>query len=201
VNRIDYEKQVEEIVLQVPAGPRLAVLGSSSFWGKDSMKICEAVGTNIATIDDMLLFTGGVSGVGESVGRSFFVARQKLSRSPGVYHILPRGEIGWDYGETFFSGSNMIERREVLGRLARVFLTIEGGPGTEYEVKVAQSTGAFVIPLSRTGGFSENLYGRMTCPIPEIEMEWQVLDSSSAELEQVSRAVRTIVEVLLGQGV
>jgi len=124
----DFDDLANRILTRLPDGPELVVIGSTSFWHADSEATCVAVGRLLADVPDLLLVTGGVEGVGETVGRSFFLARTQAGREPRVYHLLPHGEEAWDYGETFFAGRDMAERREVLTRLARVYLAIEGAP-------------------------------------------------------------------------
>src|SRR4051794_297086 len=123
--RFDQEARRLEVVL--PPGPRIAVLGSTDFWHADSERTCSQIGRLLAGIPELVLLTGGVEGIGEAVGRSFYQARRDSGQVPRVYHVLPEGEEAWDYGETVFAGSDMTERREVLGRLSGVFLMMEGG--------------------------------------------------------------------------
>lgn len=195
------ENEVNEVALQFPTGPRLGVIGSGAFLGQDSHNICESVGSLIATIKDLVLITGGVPGVGETVGRSFINSRKRLSFRPNIFHILPRGFEEWNYGVTLFGGDSMLDRREILGHLAPVYLSIEGGPGTVHEAEVAQSRGAFVVPICRTGGFSGDIYPKLICPDSRIEQEWKLLSDKDSEIEEIGIAVRRIVAVLLGRGV
>jgi hypothetical protein len=193
------EFETNRIANQIPPGPRLAVIGSASFHGRDSEEICLAVGARVAEIEDLVLLTGGVPGVGEAIGRTFWGVRRQASVKPNVFHILPRGSARWDYGTTLQGGSTMLERREILGRLARVYLAIEGGPGTAHEARIVQSQGGTLVPVGRTGGYSEELYGQLVCPKLELAPDWRKLGDSSAATEQVAAAVRAIVEELLGQ--
>ena len=87
MSRDKYDREAEELSLRLPSGPRLAVIGSASFWGDDSHAICQSVGARLAELDRLVLVTGGVPGVGEAVGRSFFGARQRSSLPP---KYLPR---------------------------------------------------------------------------------------------------------------
>jgi hypothetical protein len=144
-----------------------------------------------------VLVTGGVSGIGEGVGRSFFEARRKAGGAPDVFHILPNGYASWDYGVTLFGGADMRERREILGRLARLYLAMEGGAGTAHEGKVALGNGASVIPLGRTGGFAGSLYRGMKCPDFAPEASWQILGSQEANPEQTAEAIYETVKSCL----
>lgn len=197
----EYEGEAEIVAQQFPSGPRLAVIGSASYWGRDSGEICEAVGAQLATLEYLVLLTGGVPGVGEGVGRSFFDARKRSSILPNTYHVLPHGSRNWDYGVTLFAGASMGERREILGRLTPIYLSIEGGPGTAHEAEVAQKRGAALIPISRTGGYSQDIYPRLDCPNSRLDSEWRLLDDRDASAEEVGFAVRRIVDVLARKGV
>ena len=64
--------------------------------------------------------------------------------------------------ETLFAGSDMKERREILGRLSGLFVLVEGGPGVEHEADVAAARGAALIPVGRSGGYAAALYGRIS---------------------------------------
>lgn len=193
---MQYDHEANEISQQLPKGPRLAVIGSASFWGHDSREICKAIGAQLATLEDLILLTGGVSGVGETLGRSFFSARHQLSIAPGTYHILPRGFGSWDYGITLYGGSSMAARREILGRLALVYLSIEGGPGTMHEAKIARNSGATVVPVGRTGGFSGDFYPQLACPDAQLAAEWNLLNDQTVSIDLLAAAVRRIIHLL-----
>ena len=132
-----FNQEATGLLAKLPAKPMLIVIGSTSFWHGESAATCAAVGGLLATIENLVLITGGMTGIGEGVGRSFFDSRRKAGREPEVFHVLPRGCAAWDYGVTVFAGSDMAERREVLARLSRIYLAIEGGPGTVHEGQVA----------------------------------------------------------------
>jgi hypothetical protein len=147
-----------------------------------------------------VLLTGGVEGIGEAVGRSFCQARRDAGQEPRVYHVLPEGEPAWDYGETLFAGSDMTERREVLGRLSALFLLVEGGPRSGHEVDVATSRGAAVIPVGRSGGYAATLYDRAGRPLAIDAGTWAVLGSSESTPEETARAALRAAQALLGAG-
>lgn len=192
-----YDQHVLRLESQLPHGPRVAVLGSTDFWHSDSERTCHAIGRLLACIPGLVVLTGGVEGIGEAVGRSFFGARCALGQDPRVYHVLPDGEEAWDYGETFFAGADMTERREVLGRLSGLFLVVEGGPRAEHEVEVAVSRGAVIVPVGRSGGYAATLYGRVACP-PAVDRDaWAVLGLSEATPEDVAEAVFHAIQALV----
>jgi len=192
IQRFDYEALRIESLL--PTGPRVAVLGSTDFWHHESERTSIEIGRLLAAIPDLLLITGGVEGIGEAVGRSFFRSRRQAGNEPRVYHVLPHGEEEWDYGATFFAGSDMTERREILGRLSRLFLIVEGGPRTAHEVEVASSRNAFVIPVGRSGGHAGELYARTPRPPAIDESTWSVLGAPESTPEETARAVFRAVQ-------
>src|SRR5262249_46785841 len=119
---------------------------------------------------------------------------------PRIYHVLPEGEPEWDYGETFFAGADMAERREVLARLAEVYLAIEGGPGTVHEARVAAARHAIVIPVGRSGGHAAELYAQMPRPAAVDETTWAMLGAREATAEQAAEAAVRAVRGCLACG-
>jgi hypothetical protein len=193
-----YEQDARRLDAQLPRGPRVAVLGSTDFWHADSERTCAEIGRLLAGIPGLTLLTGGVEGIGEAVGRSFFQARRDAGQEPRVYHVLPQAQPAWDYGETLFAGADMTERREVLGRLSTLFVMVEGGPRAGHEAEVAAAHGAVVIPVGRSGGYAATLYGRVSHP-PAIDADtWAVLGASGSTPEETGRAVLRAVQVCLG---
>ncbi len=194
-----FDDEAQRITSLLPAGPRVIVIGSTDFWHQESEATCDEAGRLLATIPGLALLTGGVEGVGEAAGRSFFNARLKCQQAPLVYHVLPRGEEAWDYGETFWAGDDMTERREVLGRLSELFLAIEGGPGTEHEVAVASERGAKVIPVGRSGGQAGILYAKMSCPSGMDGATWAALGDGKASPIGTAQAILRAVQACLGR--
>jgi len=192
-----YDLEARRLDALLPRGPRVAVLGSTDFWHADSERTCVEMGRLLAGISGLVLLTGGVEGIGEAVGRSFVQARRGAGQDPRVYHVLPEGEPEWDYGETFFAGSDMTERREVLGRLSRLFVMVEGGPRAGHEADVAGAHGAVLIPVGRSGGYAAGLYGRMSRPPAIDPSAWAVLGASGATPEETAQAAVRAVQACL----
>lgn len=42
------DEQAQRLVTSLPAGPRLAVMGSTSLWGPDSRELCEMIAGELA---------------------------------------------------------------------------------------------------------------------------------------------------------
>ena len=158
------------------------------------------MGVQLAALENLVIITGGVPGVGEVVARHFFNERRRLSLKPNTFHILPRGLVSWDYGVTLFGGDSFRDRRLILGRLAPIYLAVEGGPGTAHEARVVLRRGAQVIPIGRTGGASQDLFAKLPCPERRINSEWKLLNDPAAGVERIGSAVRRIVDGLLLSG-
>ena len=193
----EFESEASQIIAMLPAGPRLAVIGSTTCHHKDTEKICNSVGRGLAGIDGLILLTGGVSGVGEMVGKSFYSARTGAGHR-GVFHILPHGHSAWDYGQTLFGGADMAERRQILGRLAERYLVIEGGPGTAHEGSIAMARSVLLVPVGRCGGYAGDVYPQLHRPLFIKPEDWQVLGDSRRTAEQVADAVTEIIRLHLG---
>ena len=69
-----FDRETAVVAARLPAGPRLAVIGSTSFWHAESQETCAVLGRLLADLGGLVLVTGGVEGVGEAVGRSFWAA-------------------------------------------------------------------------------------------------------------------------------
>lgn len=197
---VRYDQEASKVGKLLPAGPRLVVIGSTSFWHAESEATCDRLGQLLAALPGLVLITGGVEGVGEAVGRSFFQTRRAAGLEPSVFHVLPAGSEAWDYGATYFAGADMSERREILARLARVYLAVEGGPGTAHEAAVAHARGAVVVPVGRLGGHAAALHAQAQRPAAIEEQTWAVLGSLAAGPEAAAgaacRAVRSCLEHL-----
>lgn len=183
-----YDREAAGILKILPPGRRLGIIGSTSFWHADSQPTCEALGKLLAGLPNIVVLTGGVKGVGESVGRSFETSSAGLGHPSRVFHVLPRGESTWDYGQTFFAGDDMEERREVLGRLANIYIAIEGGPGTAHEARVGRARCALVIPIGRSGGFANALYMEMSRPDFALESTWDRLGHAATTPVDAARS-------------
>ena len=190
-----FDEHAQNLTAQLPP-PRIAVIGSTSFWHPDTEATCRLIGAQLAQLDRLLLLTGGVSGVGEAVGRSFFAACGSAEQR--TFHVLPAGCVPWDYGVTLFAGRNMQERREVLGRMAPIYLVIEGGPGTAHEHEVASKHGAVIIPIGRTEGHAGAIYPYTAKPTAAAQADWDALGSAGPA--EIAAAVASIIRATIEAG-
>ncbi|BBB62694.1 hypothetical protein UNDKW_4421 [Undibacterium sp. KW1] len=187
------DQTLQTLLHILPPGPRIAIIGSTAFWHPDSEQTCQLLGQALASIPGLVLLTGGVSGIGEACGRSFYQRRQQLQMPPQVFHILPQGMAAWDYGQTLHAGKDMQERRAVLARMAPVYIVIEGGPATADEVQIALSNGALVIPIARSGACARDAYAQISKLARVDTGLWAVLGDAAASVEQTVAAVMAVV--------
>ena len=185
---------------RIPRGGRLGVIGGASFFHPGSERTCVAIGKCLAGVCPLAVITGGRPGVGETIARSFFRSCCDNKRDPHVYHLLPVGSLPRDQGTTLYCGENVIERREVLARVAGLYLSIEGGPGTRYEAEAALANGAIIIPVGRFGGYSKDLYGKMPIPHGVIRQHWNALGKNDIPPDELAGIVTMLVSTLLDNG-
>jgi len=189
--RLDEEAAV--VAAKLPTGFRVAILGSTSFRHEASEAICTEIGACVADLEGLVLLTGGVTGVGERVGRSYAEGCRKAGRHPAVIHVLPHGRAAWNYGVTLHAGDDMAERREILGRLVGIFIVVEGGPGTAHETDVASAQGALLLPVGRSGGHAGTIYPSLTRPAHIDARAWKTLGSPEASPRAIATAVAEII--------
>jgi hypothetical protein len=159
-----FDEEAATVAARLGAGPRIVVIGSTSFWGVDSEELTVAIAAELARIKGLTAVTGGMDGVGMTFGRAFVAARRELGWPEEMFHLLPRRTWQCGHGVTLYAGDDFFERREILGRLSKICLAIEGGPGTAHEAAVAYAYGVTVIPLARSGGVAGKLFGEREQP-------------------------------------
>lgn len=191
------DEEATSVVASIPPGPRLAVMGSTSFWRPDSRHLCEMIARDLALIDRLMVLTGGMDGVGIAFGKSFTAARTQASLPENLFHLLPRGLGPCDCGVTLGAGIDFHERREILGRVGNVCLVIEGGPGTEHEVAVASFRQIPVIPLGQTGGHAGDMYSQLARPKWAADADWALLGDANASHGEVVLGVRRLVHAAI----
>jgi hypothetical protein len=85
-----FDAEAQRVGATITPGPRLVVIGSTSFWGPDSGQLCEAIAADLAALPALVAVTGGMSGVGLTFGRAFADARRARGRAENLFHLLPR---------------------------------------------------------------------------------------------------------------
>lgn len=195
-----FEREAQRLSAKLPQTQRIAVLGSTSFWHPKSASVCAALGARLAEFDAITLLTGGMSGVGTAVALAFQEKKELSGFGGEVIHILPLGHAPLAFGTTHFTGTSLAHRREVLARLASVYIVIEGGPATAEEAAIARGRGAVVIPVGALGGVGSNIYANSRTPILTAQEHWSILGSLTAAPEELACAVIAIARGALGDG-
>ncbi len=67
------------------------MIGSTDFWHPESERTCIQIGRLLAGIPGLVLITGGVEGIGEAIGRSFFRRVPNLAEGPVSIASFPSG--------------------------------------------------------------------------------------------------------------
>jgi hypothetical protein len=194
MNSAQIDAEAAVVGSRIPKGFRVAILGSASFRQERSVRICTSVGELLANLSGLVLITGDVAGAGETVGRAFARGCRNLGWPAKIIHVLPRGCARWDYGATLFAGDEMGERREILGRLAELYVIVEGGPGTEHEARVAAANGSVLVPVGRSGGHAGALFPLLVRPTLAEEHTWRTLSDCEATPPKIAASVLEIVD-------
>ncbi|MGD1806368.1 macro domain-containing protein [Dapis sp. BLCC M126] len=185
----------KQLVAKISSEHRVAIIGSTSFWGMNTEAICNATGRKLATLgENLALLTGGVTGIPEAVSYSFWQECSQQNQPASVYHIQPEGFEPWEYGTNLYGGKTLFERREILAHMASVYMLIEGGPGAKQEAEVAIEAGAMVIPVGVTGGFAKELYQQMSRPYYIPSELWQQLGQENISSEIVGETIAQILQ-------
>lgn len=109
--------------------------------------ICQELGYALKKITGLLLLTGGTTGVPRRVTEAYGQEETILQVLPTDYQDdLPK------IGTTLRLGSNMEERRRLIGQYPKIAIVISGGPGTVQEASLAFNSGALVLLVSSSGG-------------------------------------------------
>jgi predicted Rossmann-fold nucleotide-binding protein len=95
-----FERESRRLDANLPQLPRIAVLGSTSFSHPNSAAVCKGLGVTLAALGAIALLTCGMSGVGDTVAKSFHDAQAANGLGGQVIHILPFGHQAPDFGYT-----------------------------------------------------------------------------------------------------
>ena len=110
-----------EVTRKLPSGRSLVYIsGGTMFYSKNGEEICRELGQLLAREVNVALVTGGFYGVGETVGRSFQLERERQGQSEGVWHLVAERDkedksrqtrqnkdgsfSALPYGQTIFAG-------------------------------------------------------------------------------------------------
>ena len=197
----DIDRQATELAARLAPGPRIGIIGGTRMTHPGSEDICRQIGRRLAAMPDQTLLTGGVAGIGDTIGRAYFQTRRDIGMRGEVVHLLPQGVVGPDYGRTETAGTDMSTRREILGRLAGVYVAVEGGAGTAHECRIADANGALIVPVGATGGAAAASYAGRQCPAACPEGDWRMIgDAASPPLAVAAATVGIVATLLVLQG-
>jgi predicted Rossmann-fold nucleotide-binding protein len=186
-----HQSTAHQIVRGAATNQRIGILGSSVFEHPESESACREIGRLLCSVQDLTIITGGVTGVGERVSRSFL---EGIDAHVGgrVLHLIPPGYPRREHGVHVVVGTTMIDRREVLARAAPVYICVEGGPGTAHEARVAVGQGAVVIPVGRFGGVSRDVHAELERPAFADASTWSTLADEAADVLMVAAAAASL---------
>jgi uncharacterized protein (TIGR00725 family) len=188
---------VATIQPRLPAGPRLGVIGGSQFYDSRSRSFCLAIGNSLAGMAPVVMITGGVGGVGDTVCDGYNRGCQANRRRADIFHILPEGIRNSGRFPVLHTGRTMKQRREVLGRLADLYLAVEGGTGTNHEIRVARSQGAKVVAVAALGGAAQWAYRGLKCPTGVHPLDWDRLGNAVLSVDTLVKSASRILAALL----
>lgn len=188
----------------------ILVAGSTSFdfpAGTAMEDACQYIGTMLREVPGIALITGGMPGVGVSVGKAF------ASPTSLLFHVLPERCRIADPAEglTMHLGHSFPERQSILGMATRIVCLIGGGPGSVREANTVFATGGFVLPVGCSGGAAAGIAYEAGDPIEEsvdlaaaeiravscgllASSEWQCLASATSEVQDAANVVLTAVK-------
>ena len=192
-----HQRIASQIVRAVATSLRVGILGSSTFENSESEAACHEIGRLLRAIPDLTVITGGVAGVGATISRSFLEGRDTREDPDRVIHLIPPGYPRRERGQHVVVGTTMIDRREILSRVAPVYICVEGGPGTEFEAHVALEQGAILIPVGRFGGVAKDLHSQLERPAFADVRLWSHLADETAEPATVAAATNSLTVAAL----
>ena len=215
-----HEALIGSIALEMDLDPSeirvVGIVGSTKFHNAASRNICKVLGEKLATLDEnYVLLTGGFSGAGETVARSFEAARKRLGKCPGQFNVLPvtdpelqekflglaptrtraaDGQLTFGscrYGMTFHMGDTVKEREELMA-VSPCLIVIEGGPGAANEVTKAKTMGKIGVPVGVTGGAAAGLFGCNHDDVPNgvSTSEWEAIIDPQGDTDAAVVAAR-----------
>jgi predicted Rossmann-fold nucleotide-binding protein/ankyrin repeat protein len=171
----------------------VGLLGSTAFHGARSEEITSALGAALARVKNLALVTGGMRGVQDVAGRSFEDAKAFGSGKSRLFHISPKMKTAENedvytslqHGQTMRMGRDLAERRSIFAQVCKVYVVMEGGPGTTDEAVKALERGAVVIPIRRSGGAAGGMFN---FPLRECKKPDSVADADWAQLSSDSES-------------
>lgn len=178
--------------------PRISIFGSVDFYNPDSPALCDEIGVFLGkTCPRACILTGANAAAHERISGAFL---REVGLSAKVFHLAPEGyECQFDFGTHVKAGRDYYERRYILATLADVCISIEGGPGTSDEMRIAVNASKILIPLFRSGGASGGMFDAPTVARPPFvnQASWDLLQDERASVEDSPGALVSIARAAL----
>lgn len=179
-------------------GMHICVLGSTSYRMAGSEALVAALGEELErSLPGVGSFvTGGMPGV----QRTF---AEHCGDGSKVWNLVLLGETsGYDVGQDIPCSSDAEARRVLLGKLGDAYVSVEGGPGTAQEARMATDRGAIVIPMIRSGGASAGAFNFPSAllekPTFADPVDWALLSDEEAHPVASAQAVARLIAAGLG---
>jgi len=178
----------------------ICILGGTEFRGADSEALVQAMAPKLeAALGSQAKFvTGGMAGVQETFA-------QHCGDGSRVWNLLPVGQSsGFGRGTDINAGADLEERMAIFGLVGDIYITVEGGPGVSKEASAAHARGAAVVPLRRTGGASDGMFGfpqrALLKPAFATEEQWSLLANKDVLVNESAAALAAIVQACVTAG-
>jgi len=172
----------------------ICVLGGTEFHAADSEALVKAIAPELdAAMGPKAKFvTGGMVGVQQTFA-------EHCGDGSRVWNLLPVGQSSsYARGTDINAGADLEERKAIFAEIGDIYITVEGGPGVSQEARVAHTRGAAVVPLRRTGGASDGMFGFPPGALQEppfaTEGQWSLLASKTASVDESAAALVAIVQ-------
>ena len=140
------EEHIARLLLADPLRVRVAIFGSVELRGGDSAALCAAIGRAFAQPDlpfPVILVTGANAAAHRAVSEPFHAALTQQGASlqaanSRVFHLSAGGyTCPFAFGTVLLAGDDGEQRRRLLAKYCDVAISIEGGPGTADEMRLA----------------------------------------------------------------
>jgi predicted Rossmann-fold nucleotide-binding protein len=140
------EEHIARLLLADPLRVRVAIFGSVELRGGDSAALCAAIGRAFAQPDlpfPVILVTGANAAAHRAVSEPFHAALTQQGASlqaanARVFHLSAGGyTCPFAFGTVLLAGDDGEQRRRLLAKYCDVAISIEGGPGTADEMRLA----------------------------------------------------------------
>jgi len=181
----------DDLSLKLPSGPRVCIMGGTSFQNEHSEELTEALAQEFNSFlpAQTLFITEGMQGV-----QATFAAR---CDSKKLVNLVPSGEdSGYNKGKDVRAGANLVECGHIFSECGDVYVTIEGGEAlADIAKRIAKRPLVDIVPIIRSGGASSGEFG---FPLPSrpkgvSESLWDRLADSRLPVGDTARAAAEIV--------